>query len=287
MAQSPTHKFGQIIGELLESLMHKPLKKVAAQHGLYLDYQHSRPARENRKKVCWTDSKNNKHDLDYVLEHGGSEKVIGSPKAFIEIAWRRYTKHSRNKAQEMQGAIIPLAETYHKFHPFLGVVLAGEFTQGSLDQLRSHGFGILYFPYSSIMKAFAKVGIDALVNEDTADETVQQKVDAYLALSDKQRQAIATKLKSLHRSDVKVFLEQLETSLGRGLISIVVVPLSGTYLEALTVEEAVNLISAYDESRSQNQFVRYEIIATYCNGDSITGNFQQKSAAIQFVTQLV
>ena len=44
----------------------------------------------------------NVHDLDYVFEQGGTEATIGQPKAFIEIAWRRYTKHSRNKAQEIQ-----------------------------------------------------------------------------------------------------------------------------------------------------------------------------------------
>ena len=79
------------------------------------------------------DSKGNTHILDYVMEEGGSEAVQGRPRAFIEIAWRRYTKHSKNKAQEIQGAITPLAETYQDSHPFLGAVLAGEFTEPSND----------------------------------------------------------------------------------------------------------------------------------------------------------
>jgi hypothetical protein len=143
MAESPSHKFGQIIGDLLERMLHAPLKAIADKHDLYLDYKHPRPARGNKVKVAWRDSKGNSHDLDYVLEHGGTEAVIGTPKGFIETAWRRYTKHSRNKAQEMQGAIIPLAETYSDYNPFLGAVLAGVFTEGSLQQLRSHGFALL------------------------------------------------------------------------------------------------------------------------------------------------
>ena len=147
MAQSPSHKLGQIIGDMLESAIRDPLQKVAAKHGLYLDYKHQRLARNNRKKVAWIDNKGNTHDLDYVLEENGSEAVIGKPKAFIEIAWRRYTKHSRNKAQEIQGAVGPLSETYHDCHPFLGAVIAGVFTEGSLTQLKSHGFQLLYYSY--------------------------------------------------------------------------------------------------------------------------------------------
>src|ERR1700733_3295387 len=102
MANSPSHKFGQIIGELLEKMFQAPLTAIARKHGLYLDYKHSRPARGNKVKVNWADSKGNSHDLDYVLEHGGTEDVVGIPKAFIETAWRRYTKHSKNKVQKMQ-----------------------------------------------------------------------------------------------------------------------------------------------------------------------------------------
>jgi len=78
---------------------------------------------------------------------------MGTPAAFIEVAWRRYTKHSRNKAQEIQGAILPLAEKFRWSNPFLGAVLAGVFTDGSLEQLRSLGFHVLYFPYETLVTA--------------------------------------------------------------------------------------------------------------------------------------
>lgn len=76
---------------------------LATEHNLYLDYQKERAARKGKgnnragkeplKKVTWEDKYGNVHDLDYVLESGGTEEVIGSPRAFIEAAWRRSTRH--------------------------------------------------------------------------------------------------------------------------------------------------------------------------------------------------
>lgn len=89
MAQSPTHKFGQIIGEVIERTIREPLAVIARKHSLYFDYKHSRPARKGLTKASWRDNKGNLHDLDFVLEAGGSEDVLGRPKAFIEAAYRR------------------------------------------------------------------------------------------------------------------------------------------------------------------------------------------------------
>lgn len=120
MAQSPAHRFGQLIGELLESVVLPQLDEFCRNEGLYLDSQvRMRPARRG-KKVNWEDQYGNVHDLDFVIERDGSDHEIGRPIAFIESAWRRYTKHSRNKAQEIQGAILPLAEKYNWNNPFFG-----------------------------------------------------------------------------------------------------------------------------------------------------------------------
>ena len=86
MAQSPAHRLGQIIGDALERAIHKPLQEIAEEFGLYLDYKHKRAARGSKSKVAWTDSRGNVHDLDYVLEEGGSEEALGRPRAFIESA---------------------------------------------------------------------------------------------------------------------------------------------------------------------------------------------------------
>jgi hypothetical protein len=51
MATSPAHKFGQIIGEVLEKAIEPGLRRLADKHRLFLDVKGKRPAREGRKKI--------------------------------------------------------------------------------------------------------------------------------------------------------------------------------------------------------------------------------------------
>ena len=286
MAESPSHRLGQIIGDMLEAAIHEPLAAMAEKHGLYLDYKHRRPARGRKSKVAWQDHRGNIHDLDYVLEIGGSEDGIGSPKAFIETAWRRYTKHSRNKAQEIQGAIGPLAETYSKCNPFLGVVLAGVFTEGSLQQLRSHGFAILFYPYDVIVQAFRKTGVDIAFSENTPHEELEKKIAAFNAISPRQRQSLTKRLRTVRHDELTEFLNRLEASLLRKIARISIASLHGGTCEVVTVEDAVRCIENYNESQPRAGFVRYEVRVKYGNGDRIEANFQDKRTAIDFLKGL-
>jgi len=77
MAQSPAHKWGQIIGGFLEEVFEKELSNFAQKHKLYLDTKGIRPARLG-KKVSWIDSFGNSHDLDFVLERGGQPGKLES-----------------------------------------------------------------------------------------------------------------------------------------------------------------------------------------------------------------
>ncbi len=90
MARSPAHRFGQIIGEILEAGILPILNKFALQHGLFVDKHGGRPCRAG-KKCSWVDLNGSTHDLDFVLERGGTPGKFGVPIAFIETAWRRYT----------------------------------------------------------------------------------------------------------------------------------------------------------------------------------------------------
>jgi hypothetical protein len=283
MAESPSHRFGQIIGEFLESAIRPLLEQVAEQHGLYLDTKRPRKARGGKSKVAWTDAKRNTHDLDYVLELGGTEEMTGTPKAFIEIAWRRYTKHSRNKAQEIQGAIAPLAERYADAHPFLGVVLAGVFTERSLTQLRSLGFQVVYFSYESVIAAFAAEGIDAAFDEDTPDSHLTRKVKQYEKLTARKREHIAAFLRDRHKADLEAFTSALKVSLTRTIQSVYVLPLYGLPRTLGDVAEAIAFIEKFDESKPDTEFTRYEVGVRYSNGDEIRGQFKDKATAIAFL----
>lgn len=280
MAKSPAHKFGQIIGDLLELALPPLLEAFAKKNNLYLDKKGKRPARKG-KKVRWVDSYGNSHDLDFVLERNGAANKIGEPVAFIESAWRSYTRHSKNKAQEIQGAILPLVATHKNFAPFIGAILAGVFTDGALTQLKSLGFHILYFPYETVIKAFEKFGINAEFDESTTDSEVNDKIKAWQNLADKH--AVAKELRKLNSKNVEQFLMELKKSVSRYISSVSVLPLHGAILTIGNIDDAIRFVKNYKEDDGSKPIVKYEISIKYNNGDKIEGVFNDKSTAIKFL----
>lgn len=287
MARSPSHRLGQIVGDELEAALREPLEEIVKEFGLYLDYTHSRAARNGRKRVVWGDLLDNSHVLDYVIEDGGSEAVRGKPRAFIEVAWRRYTKHSKNKAQEIQGAIAPIKEAYREHCPFLGAVLAGVYTEPALNQLQSHGFNYIYCSYETLVQAFAAEQADISYNESTSTAELQRKVDALEGISQGQRDGIAAEIRDRHSDQFKRFLDILRSSLGRRIESVAVLPLSGTRHHFEAIQDAVRYISNHDTSAASSKFVRYELTVRYSNGDRVCGTFHDGNDAIKFLDSCV
>ena len=279
MALSPAHRFGQIIGEIIEQSIEPMLADFAKKHGLYLDKKGVRPARRGQK-CTWKDLNGNIHDLDYVLEKGGTASRRGIPAAFIEIAWRRYTKHSRNKAQEIQGAIVPLVETYRNAAPFMGAILAGVFTDGALTQLKSLGFTVLYFPYESVVTVFRQFGIDAAFDEDTPEPESQEKVDAYGHMPESTRKQLSQMIVKVHQDGIDAFIQSLTAAVLRQIERIVVLPLHGKTHEVATVDDAVKFLESYDDESGGGAIQRYEVLIRYNNGDRIEAMFRDKESAI-------
>ena len=283
MAESPAHKFGQLIGNLLEELIEPSLADFATSSHLYLDYQKKPRSTRKGKKVTWEDLYGNTHDLDYVFERDGTSEKIGTPVAFIEVAWRRYTKHSRNKAQEIQGAILPLAEKYRWSNPFLGAVLAGVFTEGSLDQLRSHGFQILYFPYDNLIEAFATVGIDIRFDERTSDEVFRQCVKTIENMPPATMQRVKEHLVAANQQELLSFMGSLEQRLARMVEKVVIIPLYGQSDEFSTIEDALRFLNQYRIREELPDFRKYEILVTFTNGDRAEGSFKEKTKVQDFL----
>lgn len=269
MAKSPAHRFGQIIGDVLEAAVEPVLREFAEQHGLYLDRKGRRPARTGTK-VTWQDEFGNKHDLDFVLESGGTDTAVGRPVAFIETAWRRYTKHSRNKAQEIQAAVGPLVARYRRLAPLYGVVLAGEWTDGAMTQLRSHGFAVVHFPYAQVVSAFATAGVDAQFDENTPDADIAPKVARWASISKSQRVEVATALVESGANQLAGFLAMLTEAATRQIVSVRILALHGVPLEWGTVGEALGWIESYDESKPTGGLNRYEAAIRYSNGSELT-----------------
>lgn len=282
LAQSPAHRLGQIIGNTVEDAIEPRLRKFARENDLYLDRESSDRKRRG-KTVRWEDAYGNDHMLDYVLEEGGTVDERGDPIAFIEVAWRRYTKHSKNKAQEIQGAIRPLVEKYKDQSPFAGVVIAGVFTDNAVKQLESLDFNVLYFTYDSIIEAFEREGIDIFWEEDTSEGDLQARVDQWEDLSKEARRRISEHLIELNAEKVDDFFTDLEATITRKINLIRVLPLSGEAHDFESLDDAIVYIRSVDESSNPGPVIRYEVEVRYDNGDRINGQFERKKNAISFL----
>jgi hypothetical protein len=156
------------------------------------------------------------------------------------------------------------------YHPFKGAVLAGDFTAGAINQLKSLGFAVAYFPYETVLKAFAVVGIDASSDETTPDKEFKSK-----------------ELVAQNRDQIESFVTTLRLAVLRTVKSIRVLPLHGTVMELTTISDAIQFIEDYPEERSSSPIVRYEILVIYVNGDKISGEFAAKTDAIEFLKPFV
>jgi hypothetical protein len=281
MAISPSHQFGEMIGDLIQEAFDHYFSKFAKKHQLYLDKKGRRLCRRGLK-CAWTDSNKNIHDLDFVLERGGSSDKFGAPLAFIEIAWRRYTKHSRNKAQEIQSAILPLAETFRHAGPFKGAILAGVFTEGALAQLKSLGFSLVYLPYKRLTNIFRAFDVDAEFDERTPDAEFVKKITALKRLSSVQRTKLKAAILRAGKRELEEFSSVLRNVVLRQVERIVVLTLYGDSHEFHDIIQAMQFLQTF-QVQSSEVFQRFEIQIRYSNGNRIEGSFADKKSAIEFV----
>lgn len=286
MAESPSHRFGQIIGNLLEEIIEPVLRDFCDKRNLFLDIKGARTGVRTGKKLTWTDKYGNDHDLDFVIEKGVAANSKGRPVAFIEAAWRRYTKHSRNKAQEIQGAILPIFDAHPWDRPFLGAVLAGEFTEGSLDQLKSIGFNILYFPYESVISAFDSIGINARFDETTPDHEFSECVSKIEALDEKERAQLRGIMVQSENGRFQDFLSELAAVLDRVVEKLLVIPLYGAESEFNCISDAVSFLRGYQPNLAKGAFRKFEIVVRFSNGDSIDASFKNQADAEKFLSYL-
>jgi hypothetical protein len=251
----------------------------------YLDWQKQRPAR-NGKKVTWQDKYGSNHDLDFVIEVGGTETRIGMPIAFIEAAWRRYTKHSKNKAQEIQGAILPIIELHHLSAPFYGAVLAGEFTGPALQQLRNNRFAVLYIPYQDVVDAFASIDFDIAFDENTPDEEFAKANERLANLTPADREKLRKELSQVSKAETDKFMSTLQGSLERYITQVLLIPLYGNEVKAMTATDALEKLKEIDAHTPAGTLHKIEVIVDYNNSDSIRATFADQAGAEAFLKKL-
>lgn len=285
MAKSSAHRLGELLGDFFEESIIEYLKPRVEEKGYYLDYRHIRPARNNGREVIGIDENGNKHKLDIVIEKEGTEEKTGKPKAFIEMAWRRYTKHSKAKAQEISGAILPLVKTYKENCPFYAAVLSGEFTDNSIKQLESQGFHVTHFSYHDMCRLYKDaVGVEISWEENTPDDMIEKIAENIEGLNEGQKNKLKDTFYHEHEEKLKNLSDAVEEALDQIVTQIIVIPIHGKKQELLSVEEAVKYISSYNEE-GKAPILRYEITIKYSNGDEFTMKCSNKRKAIQFLNQ--
>lgn len=286
MATSQSHTLGEFIGAFFEDLMKEPIREFADKNGLYFDTTGERKARKG-KKLTWTDIHGSKHDLDFVLEKEGTEEVIGEPVAFIEIAWRRYTRHSKNKVQEIAGAVNPICEKYKYIKPFKGAILCGQFTENSLNQLKNDDFHVLYIPFEKLVQAFSVHGFDIDFDEDSKETELRKK---FLAVSKRSNQKsldnVREEILKTCDKEIKQFVSELEVSYTRKIKKICILPLHGSRVEVGDVEKAISFINGYQCLPDNSKLEYIEVIVTFNTGSIMQCQFKSKSETVDFLNYL-
>lgn len=286
MAASQSHTLGEFIGAFFEDLMKAPIRKFSAENGLYFDSAGARKARKG-KKITWTDVHGNRHDLDFVVERGGTDAKIGEPVAFIELAWRRYTRHSKNKVQEIAGALDPICEKYRFSKPFKGAVLCGQFTDAALKQLENDGFHVLHIQFEKLASAFRAHGLDIEYDEHTTEAQLRKK---HAAVSKKANRKILDDVRADLLKDcecgINRFLAELKASCDRKIKTICILPLHGRRMEVCDIGEAIELIDGYKHIPAAHKLEYFEVVVKYGNGTIIQGQFKEKDEAIAFLESI-
>lgn len=282
MAASPSHILGEMIGNFFEEVMKSPIRELCKKYNVYFDTIGSRQAR-GAKKITWSDVNGSKHDLDYVIERNGTETKIGDPIAFIELAWRRYTKHSKNKVQEISGAVIPIFDKYREFAPFKGAILSGEFTESSLNQLTNQGFHILYIPFERVVASFKKYGLDIYFDESTAEKDLEKIVKNWENSS--KIDEIKSDFISTNKTEINKFLNALEASIKRQIDYIFVLPLHGKERRFTEIAQAISFLVDYSNIPSDATVDRYIVGISFNDGSQINCMFKDKQMAIDFLNR--
>lgn len=287
MAKSNAHKFGQMIGDLLEGAIIDKFKPVCKEYNMYLDYQHMRKARNNKKKVRWEDEDGNKHDLDIVIEINGSEEKLGDPKAFIEMAWRRSTRHSKNKVQEIAGAVLPIVKKYNRLSPFYGAVLAGEFTSSSLHQLESQGFKVLYFDIGTIIQSFKLIGLEIEWDDNTDEDIIAEYIKFFNVVSSEDKDKLVEYIFKSNEEKLNQFIKSLKDCFLRKVERIRIFTLYGDIVEVDSIDKAIEYINNYDKENTKiDTLIGYEIYVKYNNGDKMEAEFKEKRDVLRFLNEL-
>jgi hypothetical protein len=207
---SSGHKLGQLVGDWFEEQVAVTLlQTIADELGLYLDHRF-RQRKCRAGKIVWSDLDANDVDYDFVLELGGTDSKKGVPLAFFETFWRRGARHSKDKARDDSGKLMPMRETYPTAR-VLGIISAGDFTKPAQELVRSRAIDLFYIPKAKICESWQNCDVE-MDYSDSASEEVKSKIanEADKKLTNKKKESIYQQLvKSLGKSVFDSYVQRI------------------------------------------------------------------------------
>ncbi|RCK38632.1 hypothetical protein TH25_25530 [Thalassospira profundimaris] len=212
---SSGHKLGQLVGDWFEEYFVCPLlKEVAESLNLYADSRfNSRACRGH--KIIWEYLDSNEVDYDAVLEINGTNAQKGIPVAFIECFWRRGSRHSKDKARDDSGKLMPMRDTYPSAR-FLGIIAAGDFTAPARELVMSRGIDLFYIPKAKIVESFNYCGLtidyDDKSTEYEKDKIARSFIEGFSA-KEKRSEVATTLINLVGKNEIENYITRVRARL--------------------------------------------------------------------------
>jgi hypothetical protein len=182
---------------------------------------------------------------------------------------------------------MPLFEKYKKDNPFIGVILAGVFTDNSLRQLQSLGFTILYFPYEMIVNAFRVLGIDVYFEENTTEEYFAEQIALWEKLNNTQKDKIYRKITEQNLFAINQFMSSLQLKLDRKINRVHIWMMYGKQYIFDSIEKAKEFIVNVNINDISPEFNKYEAEIQYSNGDIIRVEYRNQNDMLGFLSSFI
>ncbi len=280
---SSGYKLGQLIGDWYEEYFVFPLlQEVGKNLKLFVDSRFiDRRARES--KILWDDTDGNSVDYDYVLELNGTNDTLGIPVAFIECFWRRGSRHSKDKARDDSGKLVPMRDTYPTAR-FLGIVSAGDFTKPARDLVRSREIDLLYVPKEKIVNAFGICGLVMDYSDRLSEDEKAKIVEKFdNEFSSKKKIEVQQVLHDLvGRATIKSYVDRVRATLSALPQEIrLILRHDSMPITFKTVEEVTNFLKSPNFNMA-SPVESYLYQATYSDGSE----FEKTASGLDELRQL-
>lgn len=212
---SAGHKLGQLVGDWWEEYVVLPLLfDISNELDLFLDHRFRDRKCRNVTKIIWEDEDGHAVDYDFVLELDGNDDKQGIPVAFIEVFWRRGARHSKDKARDDSGKLLPMRQTYPTAR-YLGIAACGSLTEPARDLIKAREIDLFYVPKSKVIEAFEKNEMIIDYPDRLAEADKSKLADGFgKKFNEVQKKKVAETLrKIIGKASLKSYRSKLSSSL--------------------------------------------------------------------------